>query len=132
MAQRAALAALQEGPSWVQQRVKTLLANRELARDALACLGEDAIKGGEGGIYFWTKLPDRFQDDRVVVKWLIDRHGVAVIPGSASGGKGHIRIAFGNLGEDKYRKAASRLKSGLEELLNFNASEVEDFKKNLS
>lgn len=116
LAQRVALSALSEGPDWVRERVKTLIPNRKMVFDALVCLGEGNVKGGEAGIYVWARLPNEFQDDKAVVKWLVERHGVAVIPGSASGVPGHLRIAFGNVDNDKCRLATERLKTGLQEL----------------
>lgn len=115
--QRLALYSLEVGPEWIRERVQTLVKNRELLVKALAPLGEDAVKGGEAAIYLWAKLPDKFPDDYEVVKWLVRKHRVIVIPGSASGGPGYIRISFGGLQETDCEAAASRLRKGLEELV---------------
>lgn len=115
--QTAAIAAAKEGRAWVLERVAKLDANLALAKDALSPLGEDAIKGGEGAIYLWGRLPPGFEDDRAVVEWLVKRHGVIVIPGSSTGVPGHFRVSFGNLPTEKYAAAAGRLKKGLQELI---------------
>lgn len=115
--QRLALYSLEVGPEWIRERVQTLVKNRELLVKALAPLGEDAVKGGEAAIYLWAKLPDKFPDDYEVVKWLVRKHRVIVIPGSASGGPGYIRISFGGLQETDCEAAAGRLRKGLEELV---------------
>ncbi|KAJ0959898.1 hypothetical protein J5N97_000332 [Dioscorea zingiberensis] len=116
--QRLALYSLEVGPEWIRERVKDLVNNRELLIKALSPLGEDAVKGGEGAIYLWAKLPEKYSDaDFEVVEWLVHRHGVVVIPGSASGGPGHIRISFGGLKQPDCEIAARRLKMGLEELV---------------
>ncbi|KAG1335515.1 hypothetical protein COCNU_03G016340 [Cocos nucifera] len=115
--QRLALYSLEVGPEWIEERVQKLVKNRELLVKALAPLGKDAVMGGEGAIYLWAKLPDKFSDDYEVVRWLVNRHGVVVIPGSASGGPGYIRISFGGLKEADCEVAAERLRRGLEELL---------------
>ncbi|XP_077211914.1 aromatic aminotransferase ISS1-like [Tasmannia lanceolata] len=116
--QRLALYSLEEGPDWIKDRVKNLVKNRELLRDALSPLGEDAVKGGEGAIYLWAKLPEKYSnDDFGVVRWLVQKHRVVVIPGSASGGPGFIRISFGGLTETDCAVAAERLRNGLEELV---------------
>ncbi|EHA8591090.1 putative Aromatic aminotransferase ISS1 [Cocos nucifera] len=94
-----------------------LVKNRELIVTALAPLGKDAVKGGEGALFLWVKLPDKFSDDCEVVRWLVNRHGVVVIPGTASGGPGYIRISFGGLNEADCEVAAERLRRGLEELV---------------
>ena len=125
VAQRAALAALRHaGRPFVEREIAKMLPNRQLALDALMPLGSGAVKGGEGGIYFWAQLPAvsstegcRPADDAAVVRWLADRHGVVVVPGSACGGNGFIRVAFANLHPDQYREAAARLKRGLQELV---------------
>lgn len=115
--QYAALAALEEGREWVQTKVDTLMENLRLAFDALSPLGKGSVKGGEGAIYLWAKLPEGCEDDRAAVSWLIEKFGVAVIPGSASGCPGHIRVSFANLPKEKYEVAAKRLKRGLTELV---------------
>lgn len=115
--QHLALNSLRVGPEWVKERVQNLVKNRQVLIEALSPLGEDAVKGGEGAIYLWARLPDKFSDDFEVVRWLVRKHGVVVIPGSASGGPGYIRISFGGLKETDCEVAAQRLKQGLEELV---------------
>jgi aspartate/methionine/tyrosine aminotransferase len=106
------------GPEWVTERVKTLVTNREIVIEALSPLGKGSVKGGEGAIYLWAKLPEgRGFDDFEVVRWLAHRHGVAVIPGSACGSSGNLRISFGGLTESDCKAAAARLKKGLQELV---------------
>ena len=118
ISQHLALNSLELGPDWVTEQVKNLVINRSLIMDALSPLGEDYVKGGEGAIYLFAKLPDKYHDDDFeVVRWLARKHGVVVIPGSACGAPGNMRIAFGGLRENETRIAAGRLKKGLEELV---------------
>ncbi|XP_047317384.1 aromatic aminotransferase ISS1 [Impatiens glandulifera] len=113
-----ALYSLEMGPGWVTEQVKTLVKNRDIVLDALSPLGKDAVRGGEGAIYLWAKLPiNEDVEDFEVVRWLARKHGVVVIPGSASGCPGHIRVSFGGLVEKDTRLAAGRLRKGLEELV---------------
>lgn len=56
-------------------------------------------------------------DDEAVVEWLIKKHGVCVIPGTACGSPGHIRVAFGNLRPDLCGAAAAKLRNGLSQLV---------------
>ncbi|KAL7191373.1 hypothetical protein ACSBR2_023446 [Camellia fascicularis] len=116
ISQRLALYSLEVGPEWVTEQVKDLVKNRAIVLEALSPLGDDAVKGGEGAIYLWAKLPDKCVDDYKVIRWLATKHGVVVIPGSACGCPGHLRISFGGLLEDDCRVAAARLRKGLEEL----------------
>lgn len=113
--QKLALLSLEVGPEWVREHVQELSKNIDIVKDALSPLGKEAVKGGEGAIYLWAKLP--VLDDVAVVEWLAKKHGVMVIPGSASGGRGHIRVSFGGLPEDGCRLAAARLRKGLEQLV---------------
>ncbi|KAF7814320.1 aromatic aminotransferase ISS1 isoform X1 [Senna tora] len=117
ISQHLALYALEMGPEWVIDRVQSLVGNREIVLEALSPLGEGSVKGGEGAIYLWAKLPDGHTDDFQVVHWLAHRHGVAVIPGSACGCPGNLRISFGGLTESDCKAAAERLKKGMEELV---------------
>lgn len=105
------------GPEWVTERVKALVKNKEILLEALSPLGEEAVKGGEGAIYLWAKLPDKYVNDFEVVRWLAHHHGVLTIPGSACGCPGTLRISFGGLLEQDCRVAAERLRRGLEELI---------------
>ncbi|XP_078432303.1 pyridoxal phosphate (PLP)-dependent transferases superfamily protein [Wolffia australiana] len=115
--QHLALYSIEAGREWIHERVKTLERNREILKEALSPLGKGAVKGGEGAIYLWAKLPEKFPEDFEVVQWLVSRHGIVVIPGSSSGSPGHIRISFGGLKEDDCLVAALRLRRGLEELV---------------
>ncbi|XP_028204503.1 aromatic aminotransferase ISS1-like isoform X2 [Glycine soja] len=118
LSQYLALYSLEVGPQWVLDQVKTLEKNREIVLEALSPLGEGSVKGGEGAIYLWAKLPDLdAHDDFDVVRWLANKHGVAVIPGKACGCPSNLRISFGGLTENDCRAAAERLKKGLEELV---------------
>ncbi|KAL5574637.1 hypothetical protein UlMin_016336 [Ulmus minor] len=117
ISQHLALYSLEMGPEWVTEKVKDLAKNRSILLEALSPLGEDAVKGGEGAIYLWAKLPEKYVNDFEVVRWLAHKHGVVVIPGSACGCPGNLRISFGGLKEDDCNAAAERLKRGLEELI---------------
>ncbi|KAH6819844.1 Pyridoxal phosphate transferases superfamily protein [Perilla frutescens var. hirtella] len=117
ISQQLALHSLKMGPKWVTDQVQSLVSNREVLKDALSPLGNDAIKGGEGAIYLWAKLPDKYQDDFEVVRWLARKHGVVLIPGISSGCRGYVRISFGGLHEEQCREASGRLKKGLQQLV---------------
>uniref|UniRef100_A0A7N1A771 Aminotransferase class I/classII large domain-containing protein n=2 Tax=Kalanchoe fedtschenkoi TaxID=63787 RepID=A0A7N1A771_KALFE len=117
ISQHLALSCLDSGRGWVKNKVKTLIRNKELLIDALQPLGPDAVKGGQGAIYLWVNLPASYPNDVEVVKWMARKHGVVLLPGSASGGPGCVRVTFGGLREDECEIAALRLKRGLEELV---------------
>lgn len=113
--QKAALAALGAGRDWVRERVQGLSANRKAVIGAIeAALGKDSISGGSGAIYLLVKLP--VEDDLRAVEWLNDKHKVCVIPGSACGAPGIVRVCYANLAPDLCKVASERLQAGLAEL----------------
>lgn len=64
--------------------------------------------------------------DEAVVEWLIQEHGVCIIPGSACGAPGYVRVAFANLKPEQCKVAAGRLKAGLQQLVRVAAG-VKEF-----
>ncbi|KAI5660560.1 hypothetical protein M9H77_29353 [Catharanthus roseus] len=124
ISQRLALHSLEMGRDWVTDQVKDLIKNRELVLEALSPLGKDSVRGGEGAIYLWAKLPDKYHDDFEVVRWLARKHGIVIIPGSSSGCPGYVRISFGGLMEEDCQIASDRLRKGLEELVNHGMRSV--------
>ncbi|KAL8152429.1 hypothetical protein V2J09_010189 [Rumex salicifolius] len=119
ISQRVALACMEtEGREWVRAKVKILERNKDLVFDSLSPLGESAVKGGQGSIFLWAKLPDEYRDvDMEVVAWLVRKHRVVVLPGSACGVPGCIRVTFGAIKEAECEIASRRLRRGLEELV---------------
>mmetsp|Transcript_3047 Transcript_3047/g.5771 ORF Transcript_3047/g.5771 Transcript_3047/m.5771 type:complete len:432 (+) Transcript_3047:53-1348(+) len=113
-----ALNALQSGGrAWVNEKIAGLAINREVVRAALKPLGDDAVIHSDGAIYMWMRLPEDCPDDKKVVEWLVNKHGVCVIPGSACGMPGYLRVAFSNNAEDACAAAAARLERGLHQLV---------------
>eukprot|EP00941_MAST-03F_sp_MAST-3F-sp1_P002386 g2386.t1 len=136
ISQRAAyVATVSAGRNWVRQKVQDLTANRDALLEALEPLGSENIFGGDGAIYLLVKLPnereistsvlselnvDEKSDefDVKVVQWLARKHSVVVIPGSACGAPGSIRVAFANHKPGEiFLEACERLKKGLSELI---------------
>ena len=97
-------------------QVAGLAEQKEIVLDALSPLGADAVKGGSGAIYLFCRLPSGAADDMAVVRYLVDEHGVCLIPGSACGCPGFVRVCYANLPLEKTREAARRLRAGLEAL----------------
>ncbi|WIA39771.1 hypothetical protein OEZ86_005827 [Tetradesmus obliquus] len=87
LSQHLALAALQQGSSYVQESIAALAHNRQLIADALSPLGShgEGWVGGDGAIYYFAKLPSR--------------------------------VAYANVSPQQCEVAAGRLKAGLEQLL---------------
>lgn len=113
ISQKAALGALKEGRPWVEKKVKSLDESREAIIDALTPL-EKTI-GGSGAMYFMAKLPPNVCDMDLAEK-LVERYGIAIIPGKFCGLPGWIRVCYSNLSMEECKVAAARLKNGLIDL----------------
>ena len=112
--QKLALGALSAGRGWVTERVDALAEQKALVLDALHThLGAENVKGGSGAIYLFCKLPEGVEDDMTAVRYLVEEHGVCLIPGSACGMPGHVRVCYANVSLEKTREAAKRLHAGL-------------------
>jgi len=74
--------------------------------------GSSAIRWREpeGAFFAFVALNDG-SDDAAAADELLERHHVAVMPGSAFGaaGKGHLRLSFGNVAGAELREAGRRL-----------------------
>lgn len=119
LSQQVALAALESaGCCWVRQNIAdTILPNRDSAKAALEeALGAQAVRGGDGGIYLLITLPPQITDDLAVAGQLASQFGVLVIPGSACGAPGTIRVAYGNLRPAECAAAVDRLVAGLQQI----------------
>lgn len=116
--QKAALAALRAGRPWVKEKVEGLSENKRLICAAIdEALGKGKYFGGSGAIYLMIRLPSGCSDDMKVVEWLNDKHKVCVIPGSACGAPGTVRVCYANLTPARFKEAAGRLQAGLKELV---------------
>lgn len=124
VSQHAALGALEADEHWLQSRVASLSENLQAVRQALVdSRAVTKVCGGEGSIFVFAKLGpassseredgDELVDDYFVVQQLVERFGVAVLPGAACGMDGWIRVSFANLPKDVCLEASSRLRLGL-------------------
>jgi len=126
---------------WVYQKYATLDASRSYILEALSSLPQQI--GGSGSMYVMGKLPKdltivdtnesggRDGDDTTVenndnnvdeptdvlfCRTLVRDYGIAIIPGSFCGFPGWIRVCYANLPPEKTKKAAERLRKGIEDL----------------
>jgi len=119
--QEVAFGALSAGRGWVKERVRGLAEQKALVLEALEplikAMGPEAVQGGSGAIYLFCKLPDHAQDDVAAVKMLTEKFGVCIIPGSACGMPGHVRLCYANKDLETTREAAQRLKRGMQAIV---------------
>ncbi len=118
ISQYVALGALQAGIAYCQARLQDIAAVRSLVLDALLGLGgRVVVPRAEGAFYVLLKVQTDL-DAMVVVRRLIEEHGVAVIPGTAFGLDDgcYLRIAYGALDADTVTQGMGRLVDGLEHI----------------
>eukprot|EP00055_Hartaetosiga_balthica_P003219 m.6968 g.6968 ORF g.6968 m.6968 type:complete len:389 (-) comp2684_c0_seq1:510-1676(-) len=113
--QKLACCALRHGKRWCEPFIKGLRKNREIVFSCIREYDKDAIMGDpQGAIYAMVKLP--IDDDEKGTMWLAHKHHVAVVPGSACGMRGYIRVAYANLSPQDCEEAAQKLRDGLIEM----------------
>ena len=143
--QEIAARALEElGTQWVRDQVQQLQparsrlwdAARPLYDAAATALASTASDGGAdtaapsattrklqpprqplGAFYYMLPLPPHIEEEEAV-RLLAQRHGLLVLPGSAFGAEGKLRLAYGCLdGEEQVAQAGTRLERGVGDLL---------------
>ncbi|MGJ8535018.1 MAG: pyridoxal phosphate-dependent aminotransferase [Alphaproteobacteria bacterium] len=93
--QRAAIAALNDGDSFVDAQVAYCHKGRDLVCDALEATGNIRLERPRGAFYLFFGLKD-FPDTMELGTRLVDEVGVAMSPGEAfgPGGAGFMRMCF--------------------------------------
>lgn len=117
--QVAAEAALGVGRGWCDQRIAGLAGVRDLVLDELSKLGDRVHVPVPGGAFYALMKVNTSKKDMEIVEALIQRHGVAVMPGSTFGaGDGcYLRIAYGALNKDSVAEGMGRLVNGIKDLV---------------
>ena len=119
LAQYAAVAALR-GP---QEGVEAMRAQFERRRDLMVELvrGIPRVRCArpEGAFYVFCDVSEylgRVPDDVKLSQVLLEEHGVAVVPGSAFGQPGYLRLSFAT-SDDQIRAGVERMSRGLQALV---------------
>jgi aspartate aminotransferase len=97
----------------VEQRRQQLERRRDLAFDAVRTLF-DCVKP-QGAFYLFPDVTRHLKKNETsedLAMRLLEEAGVAVVPGEAFGGPGHIRISFGAKEEDLHM-AFERIRKAL-------------------
>mmetsp|Transcript_23219 Transcript_23219/g.38177 ORF Transcript_23219/g.38177 Transcript_23219/m.38177 type:complete len:395 (+) Transcript_23219:154-1338(+) len=103
----------QLGSAWCHEHIAEVEPSRERVKQALGSL---VYAGGKGALYYFVKLPEKWQDDWQFARWLIKNHRVLVVPGSAFGAPGYFRISFANLPPSVVDAAVKNLNMAVAEL----------------
>ena len=118
ISQYAALGALQEGANYPRRHLQEIAKVRSVVLKQLESLGNIAsIAPANGAFYFFLKVNTNL-DDLELVKQLIEKYRVAVIPGSTFGLTDgcYLRIAYGSLQLSTATIAVERLINGLKDI----------------
>ncbi len=120
ISQFAALAALQVGRSYCEAKLTVIRDVRQIVLQALEPIRSIVeTPPAQGAFYCLLKL-DTPRPSIQIVKELIARHRVAVIPGSTFGLEQgcYLRVAYGALDRDTATTGIGRLVEGLDQILN--------------
>jgi aspartate/methionine/tyrosine aminotransferase len=118
LTQRAAVAALAEGPAWVAERVRSLQPRRQQLLAAVARAEGLAVVGEpDGAFYALVEAPWTGGEEELLAHLVLD-HGVAALPGGSFGlpprsGRVILRLSYGLLGEAELADAMVRLANAL-------------------
>jgi aspartate aminotransferase len=95
---------------------RAFAARRELMVAGLAAIPGVELAAPDGAFYVFpdisARLGGRYADDVSLAKALIEERHLAVVPGSAFGAPGHLRLSFA-ASEDALREGLARLASAL-------------------
>ena len=93
--QRAAIAAIEEGESFIADQLSRMKQSRDIICGGLAATGRVRFARPEAAFYLFCSV-DGQEDTRTLAKRLVDEAGLGVAPGSAfgAGGEGYIRLCF--------------------------------------
>ena len=118
VSQFAAVAVLETGRQWVEERIESIAAVRRIALDALSSLGERVtVPRADGAFYFLVRV-HRGEDSVELVERLIRKHRIAVIPGTAFGMDNgcYLRIGYGAVNAAAMEEGMERLVAGISAL----------------
>ena len=99
-----ALAALEQGEDQIQSNVMHCLHNRQQLVDSLAEVSGVRCPEPEGAFYAFLDvralIGERFDNTDDLARALLDQAGVVVVPGTAFGVEGHLRVSYaGSFGD---------------------------------
>lgn len=115
--QYAGIVALKEGEDFIKRMVAEFRKRRDAIYEMLQESERLDVYKPEGAFYFFPEIRDLKTTSVEFTKGLLEKYGVAMLPGSAFGpmGEGHIRISFANSMEN-LRKGTEYLLKYLKEL----------------
>ncbi len=117
IAQYAAEAALKGDQSFIEEMVGIFKSRHDFVHDALKQIKGVRALPAQGTFYIFPNMQDAIKNlgmknDLELGEFLIEKAGVALVPGSAFGSEGHMRISFATSMEN-LKKAMERLQKAL-------------------
>ncbi len=118
ISQYAAIECLKLGRDYCLEKRRGIESARDHLRSQLKKLPAIVHPQLDGAFYAFLQLPELEMSDMEIVEFLIQKHQVAVIPGSAFGISDRLclRVSYGALEPDKAVAGIDRLIEGLREL----------------
>jgi len=119
ISQWAAVGAMQAGWEYCQQKLEMTTEIRRILLNELAGITDlVTVPRADGAFYFLLRV-HKNTNPMGLVKQLIERHKVAVIPGMTFGmqDKCYLRVAYGALQKETAAEGIGRLVSGLKQIL---------------
>jgi aspartate aminotransferase len=116
ISQVAAQAALQGDQTFVKDMLQIFKERHDFVVNALNEIPGIACRPGEGTFYAFPNMEgmiesiDGVKDDVQLTEYLLNQAGVALVPGSAFGAHGHVRLSFATSMKN-LEKAMERIKS---------------------
>ena len=118
VSQAAAQAALEGDQSCIQPMIKAFRERHDYVVDALNRIPGVVCLPADGTFYCFPQMQavidrlDKVSDDIALAEYLLDEAGVALVPGSAFGAPGYVRISFAT-SMDILKDALARLTDAL-------------------
>jgi aspartate/methionine/tyrosine aminotransferase len=119
ISQWAAVGAMKAGRSYCRQKMETTAEIRRICLDKLAGISDlVTVPPADGAFYLLLQIHKNL-DPMNLVRQLIERHKVAVIPGMTFGVKDKclLRIAYGALQKETAAEGIGRLVKGLKQIM---------------
>lgn len=119
ISQYAALGALKVGKAYCQGHLEKIAMVRKIVLESLQSIKDlCTITPADGAFYFFLKV-NRDLDDFWLVKTLIEKHKIAVLPGSTFGmtDRCYLRLAYGSLPLTTAAEGMERFVKGLRDIL---------------
>ncbi|WP_299851954.1 pyridoxal phosphate-dependent aminotransferase [uncultured Roseovarius sp.] len=122
ISQAASVAALEGPADFFADRAASFQRRRDIVVDALSAIDGVSCLRPEGAFYVFPRIegligqttPDGviLTDDTAVSTWLLERHHLSTVPGTAFGLSPHIRISTA-ASEDDLRSACARIRAAV-------------------